>query len=47
MAAKQLIESSSASFLGLSIIVDQLADERRAELGRVTTIVHHSELPAT
>jgi adenine phosphoribosyltransferase len=47
VAAKQLIERSSASFLGLSIIVDQLSDERRAELGSVTAIVDHSQLPST
>jgi adenine phosphoribosyltransferase len=45
MAAKQIIESSGAAFLGLSIIVDQLVDERRTELGRVVAVVHHSELP--
>jgi adenine phosphoribosyltransferase len=45
MAAKQLIERSSASFVGLSIIVDQLSDARRAEIGSVTTIVHHRDLP--
>jgi adenine phosphoribosyltransferase len=45
MAAKQMIESSGASFVGLSIIVDQLADERRAELGTVVAILRHEELP--
>jgi adenine phosphoribosyltransferase len=45
MAAKQMIESSGAAFLGLSVIVDQLVDERRAELGRVAAVVRHAELP--
>jgi adenine phosphoribosyltransferase len=44
MAAKQMIERCGASFLGLSIVVDQLANERRAEIGKVTAIVRHSEL---
>jgi hypothetical protein len=43
--AKQVIESSSASFLGLSIIVDQLVDDRRTALGRVEALVRHDELP--
>ncbi|MGH9049553.1 MAG: phosphoribosyltransferase [Acidimicrobiia bacterium] len=45
IAAKQIIMSSGASYLGLSILVDQLTDERRAELGRVTAVVRHEELP--
>lgn len=45
MAAKQIIERSGASYLGLSIIVDQLVDEHRTELGRVEALVRHSELP--
>jgi adenine phosphoribosyltransferase len=45
VAAKQMIESSGASYLGLSIIVDQLVEERRAELGRVAAIVRYAELP--
>jgi adenine phosphoribosyltransferase len=45
MAAKRIIESSGASFLGLSIMVDQLVDDRRAALGRVKALVRHSELP--
>jgi adenine phosphoribosyltransferase len=44
-AAKQIIESSGAVFLGLSIIVDQLVDDRRAALGRVEALVRHRELP--
>jgi adenine phosphoribosyltransferase len=44
MAAKQIIESSGAAFLGLSIIVDQLVDDRRAVLGRVDALVRHREL---
>lgn len=44
-AAKEIIASSGASYLGLSIIVDQLADERRTELERVTAIVRHEDLP--
>lgn len=44
-AAKEIIESSGAAFVGLSIVVDQLMEERRAELGRVAAVVAHDELP--
>jgi adenine phosphoribosyltransferase len=45
MAAKQIIESSGAVYLGLSIIVDQLVDERRCALGGVEALLRHDELP--
>jgi adenine phosphoribosyltransferase len=45
MAAMQIIERSGASYLGLSIIVDQLVDDRRTALGRVEALVRHGELP--
>jgi hypothetical protein len=45
MAAKQVIEGSSALFLDPSIIVDQLVDDRRTALGPVEALVRNGELP--
>jgi adenine phosphoribosyltransferase len=41
---KQLVGACGATFLGMSVLVDQLADETRAELGTVTALVRAHEL---
>ena len=43
-AARKLIELSGAHFAGVSLMVDQLNDDARASLGRVTSLVRASEL---
>ncbi len=43
-AARKLIMSTGASYLGASIIVDQLEDERRAQLGELHSIIKATEL---
>ena len=43
-AARELVEMCGAHFAGVSILVDQLEDEVRAKLGRVTSLVFASEL---
>lgn len=43
-AAGQLIDACGATFVGVSIIVDQLSSDVRAGLGRVTSIVAADEL---
>lgn len=43
-AARQLVESSGATFLGLSLMVDQLPVQARSALGRVTALVTAGEL---
>ena len=44
VAARQLVELCGAHFAGVSILVDELEDEARAKLGRVTSLVRASEL---
>ena len=44
VAARQLVELCGAHFAGVSILVDQLEDEVRARLGRVTSLVRANEL---
>lgn len=44
VAARELVEKCGAYFAGVSILVDQLEDEVRAKLGRVTSLVLASEL---
>jgi adenine phosphoribosyltransferase len=44
-AARHLIEQCGATFLGLSLVVDQLSDDVRAGLGRVEAILRYEELP--
>ena len=44
IAARELVEKCGALFAGVSILVDQLEDEVRAKLGRVTSLVLASEL---
>lgn len=46
-AAAELVASTGAAFLGVSVIVDQLADATRQQLGRVTSIVTAEELGAS
>ena len=43
-AVRELVEACEATFLGLSVIVDQLADDVRAGLKRVHAIVRAVEL---
>jgi adenine phosphoribosyltransferase len=46
LAAKHLIERRGATYLGLSVMVDQLSDARSSLLGDVRSIVRAAELPA-
>jgi adenine phosphoribosyltransferase len=43
-AVRQLVEMSGAEFAGISVLVDQMTDVARADLGRVTSVVRASEL---
>lgn len=43
-AARALVEQCGARWLGLSLVVDQLADDKRAALGSVTALVRADEL---
>ena len=43
-AARQLVELSGATFLGVSLLVDQLDPAARTALGRVTALVTADEL---
>lgn len=43
-AVRELIEMSGARFAGASVLVDQLEDDVRAALGRVTSLVRATEL---
>jgi len=43
-AARTLVEQCGATWLGLSLVVDQLADDVRQALGRITSLVHADEL---
>jgi adenine/guanine phosphoribosyltransferase-like PRPP-binding protein len=44
VGVRQLVEWSGSSFVGISLMVDQLDDQTRAELGRVTALVTADEL---
>jgi adenine phosphoribosyltransferase len=46
LAAKHLIERRGATYVGLTVMVDQLSDARRRLLGEVRSIVRAAELPA-
>ena len=41
---QQLVAGCGATFLGMTVLVDQLADETRADLGPVTALVRAPEL---
>jgi adenine phosphoribosyltransferase len=41
---RQLVAACGATFLGTSVLVDQLADDVRADLGTVTALVRAAEL---
>jgi adenine phosphoribosyltransferase len=43
VAAKQLIDECGGTYLGLSLLVDQLTDETRAALAPVTTVADAAE----
>ncbi len=45
IAARALIEATGAAFAGLSLLVDQLAEETRARLEPVAAVVRYEELP--
>ena len=45
LAARALIEDCGAVYAGLSLLVDQLPDEVRAQLAPVAAVVSHTELP--
>ena len=42
--ARQLVEACGATFLGTALLVDQMTTGSRSQLGRVTALVHASEL---
>jgi adenine/guanine phosphoribosyltransferase-like PRPP-binding protein len=44
VAARAMVEQCRAHWVGLAVVVDQLAGERRAALGRVTRLVDAHEL---
>lgn len=44
LTAKSLIEECGAAYVGLSIVVDELADEAKALLSPVTSLVNADEL---
>lgn len=44
LAARHLVESSGATFMGVSVLVDQLTEETRSALGTVTALVNVDEL---
>jgi adenine phosphoribosyltransferase len=45
-AVKSMIEECGATWVGCSVIVDQLADDRRAGLGAVAGVLKADRLPA-
>ncbi len=45
LAARFLIEECGATYVGLSLLVDQLPDEVRPRLSPVAAVVSHAELP--
>ena len=44
LAARELIESSGATMLGMSIVVDDLGDDARARLGRLHSLLRADAL---
>ena len=44
VGVRQLVERSGSKFAGVSLMVDQLDDQTRAMLGRVTALVRAAEL---
>jgi len=45
LTARALVETCGASYVGLSLLVDQLPDEVRERLRPVAAVVSHDELP--
>jgi adenine phosphoribosyltransferase len=45
LAARALIEECGATYVGLSLLVDQLDDEVRRQLAPVAALVSHEDLP--
>ncbi len=46
LAAREMIAECGATLVGCSVIVDDLTDQRRAEIGRVHALVRSDQLPA-
>ncbi len=46
LLSKELVERSGATFLGLTVIVDQLTDEVRLRLSEVTSLLQAGDLEA-
>lgn len=46
-AARELVTGCAASLIGYSVIVDDLTDQRRADLGRGHALLRANELPAS
>jgi adenine/guanine phosphoribosyltransferase-like PRPP-binding protein len=44
LAARQLIESTGATLVGMSIVVDDLSDEAREGLGRLHALLRADAL---
>ncbi|MEN3342936.1 MAG: adenine phosphoribosyltransferase [Actinomycetota bacterium] len=45
LAARALVEECRATYVGLSLLVDQLPDEVRERLAPVAAVVSHADLP--
>ncbi|MEG3632860.1 phosphoribosyltransferase family protein [Micromonospora palythoicola] len=45
LTARQMVEQCGSSWVGCSVLVDQLHDDRRAALGTVLSLVRADELP--
>ena len=45
LAARALVENCGAEWIGLSVLVDQLAEESRRQLEPVASVVRHEQLP--
>jgi adenine phosphoribosyltransferase len=47
LAARKLVEECGGSYVGLSLLVDQLPAEVRERLAPVTAVARHDELPSS
>lgn len=45
LTARTLIEDAGGEFVGLSVIVDQVTGETRAQLGRLSALIPYESLP--
>ena len=46
LAGRSLVEACGGEYVGLSLLVDQLADDVRARLAPVAALARHDELPS-